>query len=161
MSVVKTSEMQHLADATRLALQAVKAQIGEGYADMTGHIHYYYTSTRAKFKQEFCIFYDAGEFFLKYAPAEDYQLWRQACDRAVIDRRFATEWVVDKIWYFHYVDFTMTEETYHGVSMFVPQDPSGGDYAQYNEQIKQTEWYEAMLNYETEVQDKVQDKSSV
>lgn len=27
--------------------------------------------------------------------------------------------------------------------MFVPQDPSTGDYARYNEQIKQLEWYAA------------------
>jgi len=143
LSVVKTSEMQNLADATRLALQSVKAQMGEGYADMTGHIHYYYTQDKIKFEQAHCIFYDAGEFFLKHAPAEDYQLWRQAYDRAVVDRRMATRWEVDKPWYFIYTDFTVTEENYHGVSMFVPQNPSGGNNAKYNEEIKQMEWYQA------------------
>ena len=143
LSVVKTSEMQHLADATRQALQAVKANIGDGYADMTGHIHYYYTEMEREFNQEHAIFYDAGEFILKYAPAEDYQLWRQAYDQAVVDRRMTTLWNVDKIWRYNYSDFTVTEENYHGVSMFVPQDPASGDYAQYNEQIKQMEWYRA------------------
>lgn len=38
LAVVKTSEMQNLADATRQALLAVKAKIGDGYPDMTGII---------------------------------------------------------------------------------------------------------------------------
>jgi len=143
LAVVKTSEMENLADATRLALQAVKANIGDGYPDMTGHIHYNYMEMERQFHQENAMYYDAGEFFLKHAPAEDYQLWRQAYDRAVVDRRMATWWSTNMIWYYLFSDFTVTEETYHGVSMFVPQDPAGGNYALYNEQIKQMEWYRA------------------
>ncbi|MBR3079877.1 MAG: hypothetical protein IKH01_08685, partial [Prevotella sp.] len=39
---VKTSEMENVAQATRTALQAVKEKIGNGYADMTGMIHYFH-----------------------------------------------------------------------------------------------------------------------
>ena len=35
----------------------------------------------------------------------------------------------------------MTEEKFHGVSIFIPQDPMEGNYAKYNEDIKQMEWY--------------------
>ena len=45
------------------------------------------------------------------------------------------------MWYKMYTDFTVTVEKYHGVSMFVPQDPALGNYARYNEDIKQTAWY--------------------
>ena len=35
----------------------------------------------------------------------------------------------------------MTEERYHGVSMFVPQDPDLGLYGKYNEAIKKMAWW--------------------
>ena len=42
-----------------------------------------------------------------------------------------------------YADFSATEEKMHGVSMFVPQDPTKGNYARFNEDIKKMEWYAA------------------
>lgn len=38
----------------------------------------------------------------------------------------------------------VTEEKMHGVSMFVPQDPSRGNYDQYNKDIKLMVWYNAV-----------------
>ncbi len=38
----------------------------------------------------------------------------------------------------------MTEEKFHGVSMFVPQNPSKGYYARFNEDIKQMEWHQVV-----------------
>jgi hypothetical protein len=38
----------------------------------------------------------------------------------------------------------MTDEKFHGVSMFVPQDPAIGNYAKYNEDIQQMGWYKAV-----------------
>lgn len=144
LSVVKTSEMDNLAQATRQAVQAVKAEIGDAYPDMTGIIHYYFTEMGIKFYPEYCIFYDAGDFIHTHAPEEVYQQWRQALNRAVVDCRMADRWDTDKIWRYMYSDFTVTEENYHGVSMFVSQDPSLGDYARYNEDIRQMEWYSAI-----------------
>jgi hypothetical protein len=43
-----------------------------------------------------------------------------------------------------YSDFTMTEDNYHGVSMFVPQDPSKGNYANFNQEIRKLAWYHAI-----------------
>lgn len=145
MSVVKTSEMEQVAQATHKALEAVKAELGNNYPDMTGLIHYYYTDTRFKFIPEYNIFFDAGDFFLKYAPQDVYQQWKQALDKAVIERRIATSWCVDKNWRMNYSDFTVTEKKMHCVSMFVPQDPAKRNYARYNEDIKQFEWYNAVF----------------
>lgn len=61
----------------------------------------------------------------------------------ILETRMATCWETDKVWRFMYTDFTVTEEKFHGVSMFVPQNPELGDYAKYNEDIKQMEWYKA------------------
>ena len=44
-----------------------------------------------------------------------------------------------------YSDFTVTEEKMHCVSMFIPQDPALSNYARYNEDIKQFEWYKVCL----------------
>ena len=144
LTAVKTSEMDNLAQVTRQTLQAVKEKIGNGYADMTGLIHYYHTDKQDKFFPEYNIFYDAGDYICTYAPEAVYQQWRQALDRAVIDTRMATKWNTDKPWSNKYSDFTVTKEKFHGVSMFVSQDPSRGNYARYNEDIKQMAWYETV-----------------
>ena len=142
LAAVKTSEMDNVAQATRQALQAVKEKNGNGYADMKGTIHYlYYGSGSAAFNPDYNIFYDAGDFIHTYAPQDIYQQWRQIFDRAVVDRRMATQWMTNKSWSKYYSDFTVTEDKFHGVSMFVSQDPSCGDYRRYNEDIKQMEWY--------------------
>ena len=141
LSVVKTSEMEQLAEATRLAMQAVKAKQDSAYADMRGLIHYYYTDTKEDFNPDYNIFYDAGDYFLKHAPQDVYQQWKQALDKAVIEHRNATMWNVDKKWSIYYIDFTASDKKMHGVSMFVAQDPAKGNYARYNEDIKQFEWY--------------------
>lgn len=141
LSVVKTSEMENVARATRQALQAVETSNGETYADMTGIIHYYYMDKSTRFQQEYSIFYDAGDFFLKHAPEDVYQQWHQTLKTAVVDSRMATKWDTDKWWLYVYSDFTVTAEKYHGVSMFVPQDPAKGYYVQYNEDIKKLSWY--------------------
>lgn len=145
LAAVKTSEMDNVAQATRQALQAVKEKIGNGYADMTGLIHYYYSgSSFGDFTPDYKIFYDAGDFMRTYAPQDVYQQWRQAFDRAVVDRRIATQWMTSKSWSKYYSDFNVTEDKFHGVSMFVSQDPSCGNYGCYNEDIKQMAWYGAV-----------------
>ena len=45
---VKASEMENVAQATRNALVAVKENIGSGYADMTGLIHYFQSTPTSR-----------------------------------------------------------------------------------------------------------------
>ena len=144
LTAIQTSEMEHVAQATRQALQAVKATKGEVYADMTGLIHYYHTDDDKDFHPEYNIFYDAGDFFLAYAPQSEYQQWKQALDKAVVDHRNATSWCTDKQWSKKYSDFTANDTKMHGVSMFVEQNPAKGNYAKYNEDIKRTAWWKAV-----------------
>lgn len=144
LTAVQTSEMEHVAQATRQALQAVKATMSSQYADMTGMIHYYHTDNSRDFFPEYNIFYDAGNFFLTYAPQDVYQQWKQVLDKAIVDHRNATKWATNKPWSAKYSDFTATDEKMHGVSMFVEQDPTKGSYAKWNEDIKKTAWYAAV-----------------
>lgn len=147
LSAVKTSAIEQLASATRCALDLVQAKNGNGYADTQGLIHYGYSGSSIQFHQEYNLFYDAGDFFRSQLPESDYQQWKQALDETVIEKRFAKQWKTCMKWSYIYSDFEMTEEKYHGVSMYVPQDPNteyGKYYAQNNEDVKQLKWYQSV-----------------
>jgi hypothetical protein len=60
--------------------------------------------------------------------------------KAVVLKRIGYRWDTANIWRYAFVDFEMTEEKFHGVSMFIPQAPTIGEYAKMNEDIKQMEW---------------------
>ena len=144
LSVVKMSEMDEVAYATATVLQGVKASLGSDYADLTGMIHYGHVGKRALFYPEDNFFFDAGDFISRYASESDYQYWKQALDKAVVMKRIGYKWDTVDAWRIFYVDFEMTEEKFHGVSMFIPQSPAKGKYAEYNENIKKMEWYSAV-----------------
>lgn len=140
LSAVKTSEMEVVAQATRTVMEVIRQQQDSEYADMTGTIHYYYDgSGYSSFNPVYNIFYDAGDFVRSHAPEADYKKWREILDRAVIDKRIATQWETNKSWYKYYTDFTMTEEKFHGVSMYVPQ--AGGLNSKYLRDIQNFAWY--------------------
>ena len=147
LSAVKTSAIDQLANATRYALDMVQAKIGNGYADTQGLIHYGYSGSSIQFHQEYNLFYDAGDFFRSQLSESDYLQWKQALDKTVIEKRFAKQWRTCMTWRYIYSDFEMTEEKYHGVSMYIPQDANteyGIYYAQNNEDIKQLKWYQSV-----------------
>ena len=144
LSVVKTSDMEALAEATRNVLKQICSRYDikptEQYLDMMELIHYY-NDYKSRFYPYYNIFFDAGDFVKRYATDEEYKEWKAVFDRVVVDKAFATSWAVNKNWYTHYTDFEMTEERYHGVSMFVPQDPGLGHYGKYNKDIKKMAWW--------------------
>ena len=145
LSVVKMNEMINVAYATRNVLPGVKASISEGYADMTGMIHYFNMGNiKDSFTPDLNIFHDAGDFIKRYAPAADYQQWKKALDEAVIYKKMSEQWATELTWGRFYSDFDMTAEKYHGVSMFVPQDPTKGNYGKLNTDIKKLSWYSAV-----------------
>lgn len=146
---IKTSEMDQLATTTRYALQAVKDSLDRSHADypdMKGIIHYLYADNHALLPHNpaYNIFYDAGDFIRHYTPSDVYTSWKLSLERAIVYRRMATEWNTQMAWDTFYNDFKITDENYHGVSMFVPQDPTAGNYAKYNQDIKKMSWYEAV-----------------
>ena len=144
LAAVKTSEMDQMAQATRRALQIIKEKLGERYADLSGIIHYGYDSNGDEFESGCKFFFDAGDFIRTYAPQDVYEQWRQALDRTVVESRMSDRWRTERLWSKFFGDFLVTKEKFHGVSMFVPQDPSTGNYAKYNEDIKQLSWHNAV-----------------
>lgn len=140
LSVADMSQMNNLARATREVIKLVRANIGNGYADMHGIVHYANIYDK-EFMPEYNIFYDAGDFIRHYAPEDAYLHWKETLDKMIIYKRMATKWKTCLKWNVFYTDFTMTAEKYHGVSMFVPQNPNSGDYKRLNENVKRMSWY--------------------
>lgn len=131
LSVIRTSEMENIASATKTVLKAIKPNIGDDVPNMTDLIHYYFDYK----------YYDANDFILKYATTDDYNAWKKALDKAVIYKKMATMWMTNKSWSGYYYGFTVTEEKYGGVSMHVPQSWTNQD--RYSREIQQLQWYYA------------------
>ena len=145
LSVAKTKEMDAVAKATRTVLKAIYSRMDTEYPDMNGLIHYFNESS-SRFLAYLNIFYDAGDFVRKYATEAEYAQWKQVFDRMIIDKAIATKWETNKSWVTYYSDFEVTEAKYHGVSMYVPEDPRLGYHKKYNEDIKQLGWYWVTMN---------------
>jgi len=147
LSVVKSSEMENVAQVTKKVLQSISER-ESGFADMTGMIHYNYLGVKdSTHYQLHNIFYDAGNFIRKFATPSEYKEWKEALDAAVISKYIAYSWKTIKNWQMYYTDFEVTEEKYHGVSMFVPQDQNfqhGEYYAKLNRDIAQMQWLHAV-----------------
>ena len=146
LTVVKMSEMEPLAKATRTVLQAIKRQQTTEYADLTGLIYYFYNSQRAYYYPENNILYDAGDFIRAKAPAADYQIWKAAFDKAIIKKTYSAHWYTAFKWDTFYGDnFTVTQDRQSGVSMYIPQAQKKDDkvtpYATYQANIKKFAWY--------------------
>lgn len=140
VSVVKSSEMDQLAQATRAALtqslQPISEQ-GENYPDVEGLI-YYYDQT----------LFDMQDFMLSHAPEHVYTEWKRTFDKAVVYKKMAEVWLANHIPYLDksetmFRDFNVTAERYGGISMFVPQNRYTTFIQRQNERIKKMEWYSA------------------
>lgn len=136
LSVIQTNGMENLANATKTVLKNSASKIGEEYPNTSGLIYYYYDSSSHQ------VFFDANDFILKYADTNEYNSWKQVLDKTVIYKKMATSWMINKnSWPNYYGNyFTVTEEKYGGVSMFVPT------YIQQttdNKYIQQMQWYKA------------------
>lgn len=141
MAVVKTSEMENLAQATRTILAQCFEPQSEDYPYVSGLI-YYYDHTM----------FDMQDFFLHQATAENYAEWKRVFDTAVPMRTMTTVWMANHIMYYpntekQFMDFIVTEERYGGVSMYVPQDPSSVNVRYrksvelQNNNISRMQWY--------------------
>ena len=139
LAVIKTSEMDNLAQATRSVLKSFVNSFGEDYPDLSGLIHYYNHVIYGK------QYYDMNDFILKYAATSDYQVWKQAFEKAVVYKKMAETWMTNRVvdasdWDRYYGDFEMNDERYGGFSMFIPQ---WRFRATDNESIKKMGWYYA------------------
>lgn len=143
---VKMSEMNQLANATRTALQSIKAKQTTTYADLKDLIYYFYNDRRAFYSAEHSIFYDAGDFIRAKASETDYNTWKQALEKAVVKKTTSSHWYTAFKWdVFYGNNFKATADRQSGVSMYIPQDPSKGNHATYQQDLQKFAWYNAVV----------------
>ena len=128
LAVVKSSEMASLADATRTLLQTMKAADKlDRYPNLSNLVYYLDYNL-----------YDMNHFFLANADEAEYNSWKQAFDKAVIYKKFASTW--DTMSHVYFNSFTIDETNFGGISMFFPQYKLQSTDNQY---IKNMGWYYA------------------
>jgi hypothetical protein len=135
LSVIKLSEMDQLANATKIILQTLEPT-AEKELDLTGLM--YYDGVRVK---NLCSLYDMNDFLLQNAAADDYNQWKQAFDKAIVYKRFASSWITNGHINFSY--FQANEQKYGGMSMYIPRTfYDRYDYSRnYNSTYHQMQWY--------------------
>ena len=154
LSVIKTSALPHLAEATNKVLHSFLPLADNALPDMSQLI-YYRGNISAKRKSMINkdVMYDMNDFILHYANDEAYDEWKRAFDEAVVCKRNTRNgWMTDG--QVNGLSFKwLTDVRYGGVSMFVPQEREGSEYSPYtsqnvqhdgyNAEIKKTSWYGA------------------
>ena len=130
-SLVKTSALEDLRQAT---LSLVKSGKLEAEHCNFNDVIYY-------FRFEGCpIMYDMQNIMLNNLDSNSYTEWKKAFDNAVVYRAAGSQWNTELI-YPIFNDFTVSEENYGGLSMFVPNTVYNTMYRyKPNDDIRHYEW---------------------
>jgi len=141
ISVVKTSQMQALADATREVIAEIAAWLQT--SNPTQGIIYYYNYDSAYKPEREKMMYDMNDMIraaLADAP-EKFDAWKKALTNAVIYAEMSKKWHANSV---NFSDFTVTAEKYGGISMFFPLAKYANASHDYNNDIKKLAWYQAV-----------------
>lgn len=133
--LTKTSEMEQLANATRVILQPLEPT-AEKVMNLNGLMYY-----DGEIICALRVLYDMNDFLKQNASADEYAQWKQAFDCTVIYKRFAETWQTNG--HVNFKDFTASEEKYGGLSMYVPRKfYNNYSYSRhYNSTYCQMQWY--------------------
>ena len=154
ISVIKTSQMNALAQATRHVLPTVAANVPQDDFGQ-GHIFYFGVVkqdswTGYEYLQNEKTLYDMNDI-MRWGLANDYsayQAWRTVFDQAVVYSKISTFWhaeCLERKSAKEFKDFTVTPEAFGGLSMFFPQHKhDNSPYYKHNELIKKMSWYYAV-----------------
>lgn len=155
LSVIKTSELRNLAEATNSILHSFLPYDEEIAPELKNEklIYYFGNSSNPKYS----LMYDMNDFIRRYTLNNQvaYNTWKETFDKCIVYRKNADKgWMTKyQIQAYVFFDGILTDERYGGVSMFVPQDRKGTNYYPYinngvnydgyNADIKKTSWYSA------------------
>lgn len=152
LSAIRTSEMESLVSATREILPYVATHLKKGDTAATRHI-IYYCSPGGKSDNYNKYMYDMNDMILSALAAEPelYTSWHDAFNKAVVSHVVSPSWETMGYNTVNFADFPFNEsknidETMGCVSMFFPLDKyeSSRCYYQYNADIRQLQWYDAV-----------------
>lgn len=140
LSVIATSGMEELAAATAALLPTLME------ADISPETLIYYNTLGTTRGSSAHIMFDAKDLMMQYASSSgSYEAWIEALDAAVPYSLMSNYWMSNNKVSFSPRTFTVTDDNFGGVSMFVPMDIY--DYSSTenpNETIKQMAWYYAI-----------------
>lgn len=136
LSVIKTAETENLAMATRLLLPEINASTESG-TFTTDNVIYYFSSKRERFM------YDMNDIIRTNVSEASYIQWKEALERTVVYRKSSSKW--DTNGYVNFWDFTVTEEKYGGISMFIPMEKYDAAGLDLNIKIKQMQWWDKVF----------------
>ena len=129
-SLVKTSALEDLRQAT---LSLVKSGKLEAEHCNFNDVIYY-------FRFEGCpIMYDMQNIMLNNLDSNSYTEWKKTFDKAVVYKAAGSQW--NTLYPSIFNDFTVSEENYGGLSMFVPNTVYNTKYTyKPNDDIRHYEW---------------------
>lgn len=136
ISTVNTAKLSDLASATH---DIISNELNGKTFNMDGLV-YYYNNVNYVYRAE-RIMYDMMDFLRQNTGNEAYLKWRQTYDAAVVYKKKSSKWDTNGLVDFD--DFTVTDDNFGGMSMFVPLNRYNSTQKNYNELIKQMEWYNA------------------
>lgn len=134
-SVIKTSELDNLASATRQVIDEVQSNPDATQLDnlMSGYISFY--------MEGYPDFYDTSVAMHELLSEETYEDWRAAVDDCVIYQKATDTYYIGTYRerdYYAATDF----DYYCGMSMFFPQDKYDLYGYTYNDDILTTSWWQ-------------------
>lgn len=130
-SLVKTSALEDLRQATLSLVKSGKFEAE--HCNFSNTIYYY--------RVDGCpIMYDMQNIMLNNLDSNSYTEWKKAFDNAVVYRAAGSQWNTG-LKYPIFNDFTVSEENYGGLSMFVPNTVYNTMYTyKPNDDIRHYEW---------------------
>ena len=147
MAVVKTSELQALAQATRPLMAQVNNYLKA--SDSTQGMIYYYAYDRSKEMEK--TLYDMNDVIRTAIGANtpEYKQWKEVFDQTVIYSKMSAKWYNKCIVLSDFSDgttFKHGNESFGGMSIFFPLEKynNSGMSHDYNETIKKLAWYYAV-----------------
>lgn len=142
LAVIQMNQMEQLAQATSVILSTLEPTADKNfklYRNAAGLMYYDGLNS-----ERLCSLFDMNDFLLKNAAADDYNQWKLSYDRAVIYKRYASEWTSNG--HVNFSLFKPSQESYGGMSMYIPQTFYDTiKYSQnYNSTYPQMQWYRAI-----------------
>lgn len=131
MSVIQTDELESFAAASK----DVMMRLTESDALNTDGIIYYRGNSSVK------VLIDMNDIIRRHiGDDEAYLSWKESFDKAVPYKALSKKWLTEGFVKF---DFSVTDERFGGVGVFVPQTIYDQKGYNYNKKIRQLQWYYA------------------
>lgn len=141
LSAVRSSMMQQLATATA---DVVKRFFSSVLRDACDGVFAYLPGAYFGTSNSYPDFYDINSMMCEQLPYAEYMQWKSVFDAAVPYRSASKSWysaILDRNYSATEEDYVMVDESWGGVSMYLPDEDSR--FEDFNYSFRFCEWYKA------------------